>query len=109
HKNLSFAFLSSLVNDYLEKNKFTDVFEFLEYLTSEDKENIEIYLPIKNYTSEDIDFLRKQKQTIVSKDVEGKKRYYCKVFDNSIDFYSICLENMVRIESIFNLYKFYGD
>ncbi len=95
-------------HDYYKGKKFEDVYKFIDYLSLEENENIEIYLPLKNFEERDINFLESQDQTIVEKnDENNNKTYYCKVYSNSIDYVEICKDNMIRIESIFNLHKFY--
>ena len=109
HERLTYPYLSFAYNDYYKGKKYENVYDFIDYLAFEENENIEMYLPLKNHTSRDLAFLQSQGQQIDSREENGEKIVYCKVFANDIDFFNICSENMIRIESFFNLFKFYRE
>lgn len=104
----SYLFLCKIYSEFKGKNLFMSIYDFLFYLVEKPidgginiKENIEMYLPLKNAQTRDIDFVKK-KQTIEFLD----DTYYCKVYSNEIDYFHICEVNMRRIESVFNIFRF---
>lgn len=106
HK-VNFRFLCKIFNEFYKADKFESVYEFLDYLMCDD-ENIEMYLPLKQCNKRDIQFIS-EKQTIIEEENNGIPIYYCKIYDNTIDYYTLCTNNMRRIESILNFFKFYRN
>lgn len=105
-QKLSYLYFVSIYYEFQRKDNFTSLYEFIDYLFNEnDTENIEMYLPLKDCTSRDIEFL-KSKQEIVQLE-DGV--YYCKIYNNCVDYYELCEKNRRRIESLLNFFKFYRD
>lgn len=101
---MDYKFIDSSIKMYDEGN-FKDFPTFIDYLYYSNKDTLEIYIPIKNTISKDIEFLSKNGQEIIKK--EGPF-YYCKTQANDqVDYISFIKKQLLRIESIFNTLRLY--
>lgn len=104
-QKLSYLFLVNIYRQFLHDNIFDSVYKLFEYLLNEDNsENIEMYLPLKDCKTRDIEFISVKQEIVQYEDI-----YYCKIYDNCVDYFDLCITNKRRIESILNFFKFYRN
>lgn len=101
----SYQFLRFVYKCYKE-NKFQSFKDFISYIFFGNMDSLDIYIPISNYQIADNELFDIKKQKIE----KIEEKYYCKVYDNNtMDFYFIIRENIVRIDSLFNILRFYNN
>lgn len=90
----------------LYKNeKFDNILDFIKFLYYHNRDNMEIYIPLKNYTDKDIEFLKKNQEIETI-----NTNVYCKTYETRfVDFYSWVEKQIIRIESLFNALRFYTE
>lgn len=102
---INYSFLWFIYNCYID-NKFSDFKSFVEYLFYGNKDTYDVFIPIENFSTSDNEIFAKKRQKI---EKIGDK-FYCKVYaNNTIDFHFLIKENIVRIESLFNILRFYQN
>ena len=101
----NYMFLWFIYNRYID-NMFSDFKALIEYLNYGNRDTYDIYIPIESFSENDREIFEKKKQKIeVIDDI-----FYCKVYANNIiDFYHLIKENIIRIESLFNVLRFYNN
>lgn len=88
-----------------KKGKFNSILDYIKYLYYHNRDNMEIYIPLKNCSEKDLEFLRKNQEIIIIESV-----VYCKTYETRfIDFYSWIEKQIIRIESLFNALRFYTE
>ena len=88
-----------------KKGKFNNILDYIKYLYYHNRDNMEIYIPLKNCSEKDLKFLRKNQEIIIIESV-----VYCKTYETRfIDFYSWIEKQIIRIESLFNALRFYTE
>lgn len=111
----TYKFLNEITVEYIYNNTFNNTNEFINFLFNQ-KENYDIYVPLKNYTSRDERFIKnsfKEQDVQIGKkiDLEGKDflqdTYYCHIYFNGNDYYKGLNKQIKRMKSIFNFEKFY--
>ncbi len=120
----SFSYISYMISffyyDVLEDKKFKNLSDFLMFLINPKNDVFDIFIPLQNTTKRDIGFIKNQfKEQKIIKGFQINKRYnildmddnleYCHIFFNWNDFVYKIEENLNRINSIFNLLKFYTN
>lgn len=89
-----------------KSGKFNSFLDFVEYLSYNNADSFDIYLPINNATDKNIEYLRGNGQQVEI--IDGKT--YGKVYSNKcIDFFFVIKQNMTRIESMFNMLRLYTN
>jgi len=102
---INYLFLRFVYNCYLDK-KFDNIKALIDYLFFGSDDAFDILIPVDNFSNEDKDIFEKKHQKIEL----VNNRYYCKVYANkAIDFFFLIRENIVRIESLFNILRFYHN
>ncbi|MCQ2976967.1 MAG: hypothetical protein MJ232_03025 [archaeon] len=102
-RGIDIRFIHNVAQWYIDKTHFKDFSSFLDFFF---EENIltDIYLPIINYSDENIKTIKNLKQDVI----ENENKYFLHVYQNdSNDYFSIIKLNMTRIQSMFNMLKFY--
>lgn len=100
-----YLFLNKILSFYYFR-KFESFEEFVKYLFFSKADSLDIYIPISNIKEKEKHFFDMKSQKV---ETLGNIDY-CKVYDNhTINFYYIIRENIVRIESLFNLLRFYQE
>lgn len=100
----SYSYLSFIYRCYVD-SMFNDFYEFLEYIFYGKNDAFDILIPMENFSENDKIIFEKKKQKVEYID----NVYYCKVYGKTIDFYFMIKENIVRIESLFNILRFYNN
>ena len=102
---INYSFLWFIYNCYID-NKFSDFKSFVEYLFYGNKDTYDVFIPIENFSTSDNEIFAKKRQKIE----KIGDRFYCKVYaNNTIDFHFLIKENILRIESLFNILRFYNN
>lgn len=101
--NMNYRFINFSLSMY-KAGKFNNFPSYIKYLHYNDRDSMEIYIPIKNASNKDLKFLNKNNQETYKSD----DQIYCRTYINKrIDFYSFIEKQIIRIESIFNTLRFY--
>lgn len=101
--NINYRFIEFSLSMYKLK-KFDSFPSYIKYLHYNNRDKMEIYIPIKNVSSRDEKFLNNNSQETYKQE----NQVYCKTYINKrIDFYSFIEKQIIRIESIFNTLRFY--
>ncbi|MFA6800884.1 MAG: hypothetical protein WCR19_02100 [Acholeplasmataceae bacterium] len=108
NNRVSYKYMMDIVTSFKEQ-AFKNIYEFLNYVCYEKNENIEILIPIKDYTKIDLAFLDSKEQEYVESIDKNKRTMYLKVFSGGIDYYSIYEINTIRINAYLNFHKFYNN
>lgn len=101
----NYLFLTYILKQY-KSNKFTSFTAFIDYLYYGNNDSFDILIPIKElkFTGRELFELKEQKIE------ERDDVTYCKVYDNkTIDFFYLIKENLIRIESLFNILRLYKN
>ena len=103
---VSYSFLRFIEECY-STGKFESFINMTDYLFFGNYDSFDIYIPIEGFeVAKDNELFQIKKQKI--EELNG--RYYCKVYDNkTLDFHFIIKENIIRIDSLFNILRFYND
>ncbi|MFA7157171.1 MAG: hypothetical protein WC123_05720 [Bacilli bacterium] len=102
-RNIDIRFIFKTIEWYKD-GKFESFEDYLYYFLKQDSDSYDVYIPIKCFKENDNKIFEHHDQKVI--DVDGNK--YLKIYkNNTIDFYSLISENMMRIESIFNMLKLY--
>lgn len=102
---INYLFLNFLVKLY-KQQKFSSFEDFLDYMFWENKDSFDIFLPITTLNNKDKKLFEIKNQIIII----TESKTYCKVYGNNIgDFYRLIKENITRIESLFNILRFYSN
>lgn len=101
----NYLYLSYIIKLY-KKNKFESFSAFINYLYYANNDSFDVLIPInelKKYARELFEL--KEQKLIQKNDVT-----YCKVYGNNIiDFFYLIKENLIRIESLFNILRLYKN
>ena len=102
---ISYPFLWFIYNCYID-NMFLNIRTLIDYLFFGNEDTYDVFIPVDNFSEKDREIFEKKKQKI---EIINEK-YYCKVYANrTIDFHFLIKENIVRIESLFNILRFYQN
>ena len=89
-----------------KQGKFGSCENFLEYLMYGNLDSFDILIPITDLGLKDQKLFELKGQKIVKEN----NATYCKVYGNNIsDFFHLIKENLLRIESLFNILRFYSN
>lgn len=104
-----------------KNNTFNDLNDLIDFLFNKTSDTFDMFLPIKNISSRDIEFVKNQfsEQKIVKGEeillenrygfeVE-KEIYYCHIYFKSNDYFRCIEDQLNRVNSIFNILKFYTN
>ncbi len=120
----TYKYLNFIFNYYFYKNSESAIFsglkELIDFLLNKSSDSFDMYLPIKNTSERDIIFVKNQfsGQEIVKGDELidnkygfelNKEKYYCHVYFNANDYYKCTEDQLNRVNSIFNILKFYTN
>lgn len=111
----TYKFLNEITIEYINNKTFKKTHDFINFLFNQ-KENYDIYVPLKNFNSRDEKFIKnsfKEQDVQIGKKIylEGKEflqdTYYCHIYFNGNDYYKGLNKQIKRMKSIFNFEKFY--
>ena len=101
----NYFYLGFVLKQYKE-GKFEDFKSFIEYIFYGNKDSYDILLPITLLNEREAKLFELKSQKIEI--IDGVN--YCKVYDNRIcDFFRLIKDNILRIESLFNMLRFYTN
>lgn len=120
----TYKYLNYIFNYYYYENKtsnvFSDMNELIIFLLNKSLDTFDMYLPIKNVSLRDINFVKNQflEQEIIKgieldEDKYGFKldteKFYCHIYFTANDYFKSMEDQLNRVNSIFNILKFYTN
>lgn len=110
---VGYQFLVDIVDLYCNNGcaALPDIYSLIKYLSDEDgkdNENIQMFIPIKNSTIEELAFIAKLGQRIdYLPDKNQEMKPHFKIYKNTKDYYKFVQEDLIRISSLINIIRFY--
>ncbi len=90
--------------EWFTKGHFSSLEDYLHFFSGKAYVKYDIYIPIKNYSDINSDVFEKNDQEII----EQSGIHYLHIYQNdSIDYYTLITHHMIRVDSIFNMLKYY--
>lgn len=114
-KGYTYKFLNEIVIKYVYGNLFDSPNALLEFLFRK-KLNYDIYIPIKNFTIEDKNFIKnsfKNQHILLGREIELKDNdidldvYYCHIFFKGNDYFKHINKHIKRLKSVLNFGRYY--
>lgn len=120
----TYKYLNYIFNYFYYENstscKFCNLNDLIKFLFNKSLDSFDMYLPIKNISNRDILFVKNQfseQEIIKGDDFKDNKygfnldndTYYCHIYFNSNDYFRCMEEQLNRVNSIFNILKFYTN
>lgn len=89
-----------------KNDKFHDFISFIDYLYYGNLDSFDVLIPIESFVEKDRELFELKNQKIEIRE----EHVYCKVYDNNTnDLFYLIKENIIRIESLFNLLRLYRN
>ena len=114
-KGYTYKFLNEIVIKYVYGNLFDSPNALLEFLFRK-KLNYDIYIPIKNFTIKDKNFIKnsfKNQHILLGREIELKDNdidldvYYCHIFFKGNDYFKYINKHIKRLKSVLNFGRYY--
>ena len=89
-----------------KQSKFENFFAFIDYIFYANGDSFDILIPIKGVQEKEYTLFQLKEQKL---EIQNEITY-CKVYGNKIvDFFFLIKENMIRIESLFNILRLFRN
>lgn len=103
-RNFDIRFINQITNQFIKKQIFETLDDYFSFFSEDGEATTDVFLPISNCTEENRTTIEESDQKVVEKD--GK--LFLHVYSTKLnDYYFLIKTNMTRIDSIFNMLKFY--
>ena len=120
----TYKYLNYIFNYFFYENNISNIFidlnDLIIFLLNRSSDTFDMYLPIKNISSRDVEFVKNQfseqeiikgKELLENKygfDMDAEK-FYCHIYFNANDYFKCMEDQLNRVNSIFNILKFYTN